>query len=298
MGYDLATWSPAVGGGGADQWDLPVDALWFAGSSAGYAATPAIAEINAGVGLNQIVALIRRRVLLYNAAFGTSLTYPDYYPNDGTPRIHIAALKTAIDSLRTAEGFAVYSWSALTAGASLGWTRYIGEMRHALRMAGTMTPLLYSGHRMWTRDNDLATESLSNPSGISEVGVSASGRYRWRYGFSFVVSPAITTQPSSAACSMGVQTNGTAEYYDLFSSDTDDHVLTTGAFANLDHYEDDVINYDGTKDFTVDPARTMARAGSYMSFVFGQDGEMTGSPIAAKVCAHETEPVMAIEFGS
>ena len=58
-GTDLITWSPRKGTSGDDRYD-PDSTAVRAGSSS-YSTLPAISEINAATGMNQIIAEINRR---------------------------------------------------------------------------------------------------------------------------------------------------------------------------------------------------------------------------------------------
>ena len=144
MAYDLTTWTPAIGGGGADKYDIAADAKWGAGS-ASFSGTPTIAEINASSHVNQIIALYNRR------AIAQGKTQIAYVAADAKfPLSIITLLQAGINILLPAEGFPTFSFTTPAAQTKpLGTT--IGELRRALAITGTQdVPLspAYVYHRI------------------------------------------------------------------------------------------------------------------------------------------------------
>jgi hypothetical protein len=143
MGYDLVTWSPRAGSSGDDQHNPPEDTPVDAGDASGYSTIPAIAEINAGSGLNQVVALLNRRIKIHNATYGTATAALSYLAQGARPLASsINAINTAIDAQRVREGFAAYgafdSSGNFAAGKTI-LTCHLADLRKALRIAGVMT---------------------------------------------------------------------------------------------------------------------------------------------------------------
>lgn len=74
MAYDLAVWSPAIGGAGVDRYDPPPNTRMLAGDVSGFSLLPAIAEINLSSDWNQVAGLTNRRMQRFAELFGARLT--------------------------------------------------------------------------------------------------------------------------------------------------------------------------------------------------------------------------------
>ena len=138
MAYDLVTWSPRIGATGDDKYNVPAATVLAAGSTAGYSATPTIAEINAGSGLNQIVAAVKRRIRTYNSLFGTSITEPSYVSSAANviSSGDFGSIQSAINDVRENEGFAAYTYSSTYSGLLV--SNHIAQLRKALTIDGTL----------------------------------------------------------------------------------------------------------------------------------------------------------------
>jgi len=162
MAYDLVTWSPRVGSSGDDKYnvlgakkidgsqDTGLPSRIDAGSSS-YSSTPTISEINAGSGINQVIALYNRRQAQMNAIMNGTPTPISYLTSNDT---RIVALKftdlyNAIGSLRSTEGFTAYTFptSEVAAGKIVLGT-HLAHARKALAIAGVQTRTL----KKWARD--------------------------------------------------------------------------------------------------------------------------------------------------
>ena len=119
-GYDLINWTPQVTTytngnptADADAWNVPgatkLDAFTVdtgvatyikAGDSSVFSATPTIAQINASSDLNQVIGALNRRILQYNAAFGTSMTTLSYLVSGNKINdTEFAAINTKINTI-------------------------------------------------------------------------------------------------------------------------------------------------------------------------------------------------------
>ena len=153
MAYDLVTWSPRISASGDDKYnvlggtkldasiDTGLPTRIDAGDSSSYSSTPTISEINAGSGLNQVIAAINRRAAVHNSLFGTTIPVLSYI----APDVRISAAKfleiqTGINNVRRTEGFTSNgSFTTPVAGNRILGTS-IAEMRKALAISGTFAP--------------------------------------------------------------------------------------------------------------------------------------------------------------
>lgn len=191
---DLITWSPRVGSSGDDAYD-PGPFRVDAGSTAGYSSTPTVDEVNAGSGINQIVAEIKRRRASPNSAFvseGTRIVRSEIVYEPPTP--NKAKMLVDADWVRTNEGWSAFSWSSYSPS---WWSRqFILELRKALatdryRIAAIDTnALVYS-----TSASKQYTSTVGGTSSY-ELGKENTGT-RWRIYKNFEIPAYI---PSCATC--------------------------------------------------------------------------------------------------
>ena len=298
MGYDLVTWVPAIGGAGADQWDPPADKLWAAGPSAGYSATPAIAEINAGRDFNQIIALANRRALRSNACFGTALGTLSYWPTDGNRRINMADLtliRLAIDAIRAAEGFDSFPWVALATVPYRTVARCLGELRQALRAAGIMVPQIV-GFPVYRRDdNPFGTLISEDLWGTLEIG-QRGAFWRLRQLASFRLPDWLAALNTAVYRIILTGASG-ATNFNLYRSNTDDHVPTLGTPYNTDNLEGGVPAVDGLHDISVAVPALIGRAGEYWSSIFAEANDVANVSGGAYSLLNAF-PALRIDFGA
>ena len=120
----MPTWNPRVGDSGEDQYHWGTDHLIEAGTSA-YSNPPTLPQVNAGSGLNQIVAETKRQ------GGGGGLTYTNTSALMGVSWLNAA--KDAIDALRVAKGRGPYAWTVWPIStAALVSDQHLYELRRAL----------------------------------------------------------------------------------------------------------------------------------------------------------------------
>lgn len=294
MGFDLTTWVPMVGGGGADAYDIPAEDLWARGDSSR--------------DLNQIIAVVNDRCSTFDAAFGTSLgTLSNIAAED---RISVAALstiRTKINAVRVAEGFASYTFESLAAN-NRDWTRYIGELRRALRIAGVMTPTLASSS-MYERYDDpygsLVSESLISDAHAGKIS-GLTNMYRRRALYSFRIPPWVTASYAGTfTFFISSYLNSLDPFYgvELWASASDDHAYASAAAGtHTDYASGSEAVATGWHVLPVYGATLSARAGSYLSLILGVDLEFSGGGDSEEVGMQSTFPhaseVFAVDFGT
>lgn len=162
MGYDLVTWAPRVGASGDDAYNIPggtklnasVDSgnptRIEAGGSTFTSPVPTIAEINASSQWNQVIGLYNRRQSQMNTILNGTPTPISYIsPDTRITAATIAALYTAIGSLRTSEGFGAYTFpTAEIAANKIVYGYHLAHARKALAISGVQTKTL----KKWARD--------------------------------------------------------------------------------------------------------------------------------------------------
>jgi len=181
MAHDLvSTWNPRVGAAGDDLYNVPgaykldgtLDTGDFSdilfGDASSYSTIPTIAEIAAGIGINQVIALVNRRIKNYNAQFSTSTTAQAYLTGTKAKAADIASVNNKINAMRQLEGLPSYTFptSEEIAARRIRGT-HLAHWRKALAISGILTPTIeatssgfYSGQDIYVRtDNPYATPS-------------------------------------------------------------------------------------------------------------------------------------------
>lgn len=137
MAQDMIVWNPRISGVGNDRYIIPdLRRVQYGGTS--YSDIPTIAELNAGSDINQVIALIRRRAKIWNAQYGTTLSFPSYMTT-AQRRIKnddLNFLRTTINAVRVAEGASSYSFTPIVSGKKI-LEDQITELRKALAIYGT-----------------------------------------------------------------------------------------------------------------------------------------------------------------
>ncbi|MCK6470889.1 MAG: hypothetical protein L6R28_04005 [Planctomycetes bacterium] len=120
----MANWTPRQGGAGEALIHWGVQNLINGGTSV-YSNPPTQAQVDAGSGINQIVAELKRQ------GGGGSVGYTNTTTRMGVT--YLNSIKTAIDALRTAQGWPAYSWTVwpISATALLS-DQHLYEMRKAV----------------------------------------------------------------------------------------------------------------------------------------------------------------------
>jgi hypothetical protein len=139
----MITWNPRVGTTDDDRFNWPgskkIDGSIMSdpfnviekGDSSILSVPPTVAQINAIHGLNQIVAEVNRRYAAHNAAFGTSVTPLAYFSEATLTNVNISAVRSRINSLRSAEGLVAYDdWPTMSGRVIAG--AWFAHMRKAL----------------------------------------------------------------------------------------------------------------------------------------------------------------------
>jgi len=134
-GTDLITWSPRRGTSGDDRYDVPDNTHFEAGDYAGYSDPPTLAEVNAGSGLNQIIAEYKRRriksddMAVISWATTDDINYVDV--NDVKRATHYTDLQTQIYNLRKFEVQSIFSFTSIVINDPVKM-QHILELRKAL----------------------------------------------------------------------------------------------------------------------------------------------------------------------
>jgi hypothetical protein len=245
-----------VGGSGDDLYNVPgaikLDASQDTGNqtridvgdASGFDATPTIAQLNASSGLNQVIGALNRRILNYNATFGTTATTLSYLSADAKiTASNFTAINNKINTLRTTEGFATYTFSSPSTNTSIKGI-HLANMRKALAISGTLTPV-YNAWAGYIRHDSpygtLSSESLYTGGSEIPVGqsVASSIYYRYRYMIAFKIPEWLS---DAGMISTAVYTRRMYRKYgspvlNLYSSNTDDVPYGTSDAYNTDNLE-------------------------------------------------------------
>lgn len=175
---DLITWNPRIGATGDDRYTIPPGTrIEVAGAS--FSDPPTLAEVNAALGLNQVVAEINRRRRPDDWVVN-DVDPLDYCPGGRIAAAFMATLRAAIDDIRENECRAAYSWGALPAvgGRILG--AHLADMREALATDWLFVGLNLADHeagetlktRLRRQDNSYppTTTSVLAVSDQAEIG--------------------------------------------------------------------------------------------------------------------------------
>lgn len=315
MGYDLNWWFPRVGDSGDDKYNVPgatklddsVDTgeqtRFAVGDSGCYSSTPTPEELGSGSDVNQVIAAIRMRMGTYNAAFGTSMTLPNYWNEDTKySNTDWTTLANAINTLRAAEGFAAYTFpTVLSTNYVLG--KHLAHLRKALRISGTMTltsthlydnGTTYRWGLFYARKDNL--DDTPNAEAFQVLrGYTLDGAYRdnqsgfhWRYRtlISWKIAPWYRGA-DSITMRFPFTNIGNSVYPRLYVSDTSDLTASLGTGFNGDAYNTDHEEGDfsgsipGNCDASINPADAVGRAGNYLSTITAVPSDVADSGYTA-----------------
>ena len=167
MSYNQVSWNPTLGSGSNPLYDMPsgtpisgsqitpLVTPISAGSTSGWptppgspyndiTAVPTIAQINASSGINQVLGLLNRRIVLWNYWYGYSVTPFASYVTASTAvtASFFSSIYTKIAALRAVEGLSVYSFPPVIPTPGAVWPGYpvyayhVAHMRKALALDG------------------------------------------------------------------------------------------------------------------------------------------------------------------
>jgi hypothetical protein len=311
MGFDLVTWSPRVGSTGDDKYNLPgatkIDGALDTGNptridvgdASGFSTIPTIAEINASSGLNQIVGLVNRRRRNANALLGTAFAALPYFtPGVKITYTDIAALQSGVISARTMDSLEAYTgtWPTYSAGTPISGN-LIAHLRKSLRISGKYfgtSRYTYGLREVFYGRRDLPwgtpySETVTPPQSYTAGKyLRASGLQRWRMRLLY----------SQALPEWVVSTEGTAIVHftpssynaaletgwtlDAYLSDSDDHAWTIGSYTGWPYNTDTLLasfaySTLSRQTASVSMSTLAARAGTWLSLVFGNSYEIAGT---------------------
>jgi hypothetical protein len=318
MGFDLVTWSPRVGSTGDDQYNLPgatkIDGSLDTGNptridvgdASGFSTIPTIAEINASSGLNQIVGLVNRRRGNANALLGTAFAALPYFtPGAKITYTNIAALQSGVIATRTIDSLEVYPvglWPAYSTGKPIAGN-LIAHFRKALRISGK-----YFGTSRYTyglrevfygrRDSPWGTpysETVSPPqSYMAGKYFLPVGSQQWRMRILYAQALpewVVSTEGSAIVHFTPSSYNNALEAgwtLDAYLSDSDDHAWTIGSYTGWPYNTDTLLasfaySTLSRQTASVSMSTLAARAGTWLSLVFGNSYEIAGTGAAPTV---------------
>ncbi len=257
-----------------------------------FSTPPTIAEINASSDWWQVFALYNRRASqVFSSPTLLSLpANPQNLPTAG----NVNALQTQINILRTALGYTAYSFTAVSPGGLIRATD-LTALRTALSITGSFVATLVSNYRSYLREIPYNGTIISGPIQNQQLGsgnyygkrAQIGGMERSRYGCSFAIpsmsglkAPLAGTITFAADRWSNLLESNTAVIY---ASSSDDSAIPTGWYNNL-NIACGSVAYNTTDPFfpgsvTV-PATAFASArGRNLSFVIGEDAELTGSGV-------------------
>jgi hypothetical protein len=271
-----------------------------------FSTIPTIAEINASAGLNQVIGLVNRRMKNYNAAFGTTMTPLAYLTGTKIKAADFTAIKTAIDLVRTTEGFAAYgSWPAnMTAGKLIKGV-HLAHMRKALRISGVCT-LAWYGCVYNRMDNPWLTYKPGSEAAISQPATSElavgkmSGTYPTRARSTpqfalpewFAAGESVTRTLKFNALKRDVSLEAfSMKLFQQVAATPDDFLKTLLGPGGYAYHRDTLLwtiastdaslNYPGsTFTFSLDDTAMAARAGAALCFIVTTEAEYNGTGAA------------------
>ncbi len=289
MGYDLGiVWSHRVGASGDDLYNIlgatKIDGSLHTGHPTfnypginSFSATPTIAEINAAELWNQAIGALNRRILTYNAAFGTSMTTQSYITGPRVTAAIVASIQSKINTLRTTEGAATFTFTTATAGQPIKGL-FLAEIRKALSAATlTLNPVIAKGFiRNDTPFGTLVSEAYAGSPSIFIGKVNTSPFKRQRVLCSFRIPEWLTTCSAVNASVYRFSYNNTqANAGELWVSNTDDSAYSSTADAyNFDNLAANIdLTITTQQLLSVATGLITAMAGAHASFILSTDNE-------------------------
>jgi len=161
----MPTWSPRVGASGEDAYRWGVNNLVNAETTA-YSTPPTLAQVNAGSGLNQILAELKRQ------GGGAGLGYTSTANLLGVTFLN--ALKGGVDALRTSLGRGVFPWTVWPiSNVLLLRDQHLYELRRAL-----VEPVVVNASTaFYIQGQDLVDKTLEPPYPPLSAKTCTSGNY-------------------------------------------------------------------------------------------------------------------------
>lgn len=292
-GTDLITWNPRVGATGDDRYNIDLNTAIGAGSSS-YSSPPTISEINAGSGINQIIAEVNRRcgesddALVQNGSISTVA----YIAAGGA--ISLLALTAKIDLIRENEDQAYFSTATGQTGQAIRGA-WVAAMREALSLDYISVYLDKSDHNFETysspvrrqMDCYLKREDSFYPPTTTSVFPDINFRCGQRgsagptYGkyrpYFFFRIPAI---PSLGDALLSIHSDGDFSSQDfnmnLYRANSHLAPLGTGDWGNLDNLEDSIASSSWPSDsrLTLDVDHTAINGSSGLTYILASDREV------------------------
>ena len=243
-GEDLITWNPRVGDAGNDRYDVPPCTPITAGPNA-YSNPPTIAEINAGSGLNQVIAEVLRRIAL---TYGY-IAPPDYV--EAGDRITPSVWNTCKNAISTLEGYEQRSgsgWSGTQFPLSSGDVPKrvdLLALRKALATDHIFVPWILNDEQeyygVWDDGGTKRVMAFHPASvGLSTYG---GGRY-FRPYFCFNIPLGLPSLgPSKFRATLEHRYTFTRTH-ELYRSDAYLAPVRSAHWGHLDHLEDSILSTD------------------------------------------------------
>lgn len=262
-----------------------------AGATTDFVVPPTMVNINASSQWNQLIAIANRRA---SQIFITPPSTVPYVAPDVRPTAsQINAFRTQVNILRRGVGRAAFAFGAAKAVGDKILRQDLIDLRLALDFSGQFVIVADVANAFISTRTDNPYGSLVTQgsggvlNGLSYGKATEAGTQirRTRFGISFRIFAGIGDGPATVTLHivLGNQANGWTNTLETFtpafySSNSDDHL---GALGWQNHADNFIAS--GTYGLTTDQlisvpiSRVAARAGSYMSFVIGEDHELTGS---------------------
>lgn len=308
-GTDLITWSPRVGATGDDRYNVPADSVIEAGSSS-YSDPPTLEEVNAGSGVNQIIAEHNRRCAFYDAssvlclgsgASGATIGYVS--SNTVITAAAFSTWRTNINTVMAVENKAAFSWTSPSPAAQVKIRKDSGavfDMRKALATdsfliclsksdhvsESTMTSGLIRQDNFYPPTTTLAYTQTFIPSGsymslLAGQSAAKLAGANWRYtkARTYLFFRIPSSVPSIGDAQLLYRHDGyifgaLADFtVRLYKSNSHLVPLLTSHWGNLDALQDSDLNSNliAQPDVTWDVDHTALSAGSGATFIFVTD---------------------------
>lgn len=310
---NLYTWTPCIGGSGDDLFNVPgatkLDGSFdssnpptkMALGGTSYSTIPTIAEINAGSGLNQVIAAYNRRAGMYNSEFGTTLTIMSYLTTTGSRTLasSMTTLFSNIGSLKQQEGLSDTTWTiSAPAARRTCWGHQLAYLRKKIGfITGTVTqgllltasPSFYGYFRVDSPSYGTgASESIAGV-GIGKAGngVGTNNMKRFRTLFAYPMPDWLATSGITSAsityklfATSTTLESGWHPVVYSYNSDVRPPSLTpafSGTFYNYNTLEATfaINTTNQTASLTTTPI--VNRAGQYYCIMTATDMELAGT---------------------